>query len=232
MRAKSKVAPWLLEKCLLGRRRTSPEDRIAMREAPEELDNCLVGLGILGLLSIAQRPKEGDGSRLHGRIFSVLEGQIKEQALVVREAGIVVAGDGLVSQGERLGVSGKSSRRATEHIARKLIEPRILGEPLRGLQLLEPVAQDVGGPIGGPRFSHAIISQRAVLPMALSDERRCDHRNDETEIDWLQLLAGVNTAAVYHARSSGRIRSERPSHRQARPFTWRFAVRLRTRERA
>ena len=93
-----------------------------MWEAAEPVDDVLVGLRVFCQLRIAQGRNELHASGLSIDILLMFERQIEEQSLVAAERARKALGDGLLGNGERLGVVGECAGGAAEHVARELIE--------------------------------------------------------------------------------------------------------------
>ena len=78
-----------------------------MWEAAEPVDDVLVGLRVFCQLRIAQGRNELHASGLSIDILLMLEWQIEEELLVAAERARKALGDGLLGNGERLGIVGE-----------------------------------------------------------------------------------------------------------------------------
>ena len=88
-----------------------------MWEAAEPVDDVLVGLRVFCQLRIAQGRNELHASGLSIDILLMFERQLQEQSLVAAERARKALGDGLLGNGERLGVVGECVGSAAEHVA-------------------------------------------------------------------------------------------------------------------
>src|SRR6266851_6854138 len=121
----------LLHKRDLLRRRDSAEDRVAVREAAEALDDLDVGpavaseaaaLGVAIIAITGQALGQSPCAALVGEIFAVVERHVEELAPGRRDRGIEAAGQCPVGGGERRRVGRIGARRGAEDVARDLIE--------------------------------------------------------------------------------------------------------------
>src|SRR5438445_4462323 len=85
-----------IEERLFHARGRAAERRITVREAAEAADDVGVQLGPFQEIGIAQRADQRDGAFLIGKLFGMLERQIEEQPLRLRDALIEAARDGAV----------------------------------------------------------------------------------------------------------------------------------------
>src|SRR5260370_19804239 len=120
------------QKGLLLRRRRAAEDRIAMRKATEARDLLAIASWMRKHTIVYRHPfgrrtthelfQHGETALVKRRVLRVLERHGQEQELLEVEPDMIVPVERLDGQPHRLGVAGKSRRRAAREVARELIE--------------------------------------------------------------------------------------------------------------
>src|SRR5262249_9032320 len=96
--------------------------RVAVRESAEATDDVGMSLGVFRELGVAVAARERDAAFLIGEIFRVLERQIEELALGVRDGSVELALDGAIGDGAGNSIGLVGARVAAEHVARELVE--------------------------------------------------------------------------------------------------------------
>src|SRR5262245_10983138 len=120
MRSARKAAG--VEEGLLLRLGGAAQDRVAVREAPEAADDVGMSPGVSRELIVAIAARERHAAFLIGEIFRVLERQIEELALGMRDPPVEPASDGAIGDGARDPIARVGAPVAAEHVARELVE--------------------------------------------------------------------------------------------------------------
>src|SRR5712691_4320123 len=95
---------------------------VALRKPPEATDDVGVSLGVFGEFIVAVAAREREAAFLIGEIFRVLEWQIEELALDMRDLSVEPASDGAIGDGAGNPVGRVGAPVAAEHVARELVE--------------------------------------------------------------------------------------------------------------
>src|SRR5215831_5738650 len=117
MRSARKAAG--VEEGLLLRPGGAAQRRVAVREPPEATDDVGMLLGVCHELIVAVAARELNAAFLIGEIFRVLEREIEELALGVRDPPVEPASDGTIGDGAGNPVGLISAPVAAEHVARE-----------------------------------------------------------------------------------------------------------------
>src|SRR6516164_8558446 len=120
MRSARKAAA--IEEGLLLRPGGAAQRRVAVRKPSETTDDVGMLLGAFRELIVAVAARERDAAFLIGEIFRVLEWQIEELALDMRDLSVEPASDGAIGDGAGDTVGLVGARVAAEHVARELVE--------------------------------------------------------------------------------------------------------------
>src|SRR5258708_25704129 len=114
--------PGAIEEGLLLPPGGAAQRRVAVRESPEATDDVGVSLGVFRELIVAVAAREREAAFLIGEIFRVLEWQIEELALVMRDVAVEPASDGAIGDGAGSTVGLVGAPVAAERVARELVE--------------------------------------------------------------------------------------------------------------
>src|SRR6516225_12494851 len=120
MRSARKAAG--VEEGLLLRLGGAAQDRVAVREAPEAADDVGMSLDVSRELIVAIAARERHAAFLIGEIFRVLERQIEELALGMRDPPVEPASHGAIGDGAPAPIARVGAPVAAEHVARELVE--------------------------------------------------------------------------------------------------------------
>src|SRR5215470_10811124 len=120
MRSARKAAA--IEEGLFLRPGGAAQRRVAVRKPSETTDDVGMLLGVFRELIVAVAARELHAAFLIGEIFRVLEREIEELALGVRDLPVEPASDGAIGDGAGNPIGLVSARVAAEHVARELVE--------------------------------------------------------------------------------------------------------------
>src|SRR5205814_716160 len=150
----------------------APERRVAVRKAPETLDDVAVSQsvasGVLGFRKRRERGGELARLQLVLERLAVLEGQVGEHALDRQHVAIVSPGNRVARRLQRQRVGGKRARRAAEKLARELVERDDAREAIGAA--LQPFAPGAGSEFFVERkkaLAHLGVEGRVLLEPAL-----------------------------------------------------------------
>ena len=177
MRSARKAAG--VEEGLLLRPGGAAQDRVAVREPPEAADDVGMSLGVSRELIVAIAARERHAAFLIGEIFRVLEWQIEELALDMRDLSVEPATDGAIGDGAGNTVGLVGAPVAAEHVARELVEhdderERTLRRLLQGASLpSRPVCQRQEKRVAISASKTASFSNHLSGPAARQNARAC-----------------------------------------------------------
>src|SRR5215472_11026487 len=117
MRSARKAAG--VEEGLLLRPGGAAQHRVAVREPPEVTDDVGMFLGVCHELIVAVTARELNAAFLIGEIFRVLEREIEELALRMRDLPVEPASDGAIGDGTCNPIGLVGAPVAAEHVARE-----------------------------------------------------------------------------------------------------------------
>src|SRR5215472_6971174 len=202
MRSPRKAAA--VEEGLLLRPGGAAQRRVAVWESAEASDDVGMLLGVFRELIVAVAARERDAAFLIGEIFRVLEREIEELALGVRDLPVEPASDGAIGDGAGNPIGLVGAPVAAEHVARELVEHD--DERERTLRRLVPVQLAVAAGLPEARKAQRDlgVEGRVLLEPLVGPGRapECEHLHRPD-----RLGGGAARAGDHSRTSSALIRS-------------------------